>query len=365
MSMEKSRELSGQAVKLARETGDPHDLIEALKNQLHALSGPDDIDELLAVTREIVELSPAQLVHIAFARYHALLFKGDMAGAAQTLDDVAEASHATRYRDGIWHCERLRAQQAFHQGDFEKAETAFRELFVESRRLRLPYGKRFFIAQTMALMQERAVLTGLPFTEREFESGLDFVTSLPSYKAHEARTLFDVGRPQEARQTFEAVAQSGLENIPRDMGILNTLANLSVAAISLEDRPRAETLYALMLPYPKHNTPNGFDLALGSVSYFLGKLAQLLGRRKEALSHLEDALVTNGAWGYAPHLARSQVALAELLAEDGARSSRQRASALLSEAMATARRLDMAPLLGEGERFRERMTAAGGSSRAR
>jgi len=372
LTIEKSRELSGQAAQLARQTGDPRDLIEALKNQLHALSGPDDIDELLAVTREIVELSPAQLIHIGFARYHALLLKGDMAGAAQALEEVAEASHTARYRDGIWHCERLRAQQAFHAGDFEKAETAFRELFVEARRLRLPYGKRFFIVQTMALMQERAVLTGLPltglpFSEREVQSELDFVmvTSLPMYKAHEARLLFNIGRPQESRQSFETVAQSGFENIPRDLGLLNTLANLSVVAVALDDRRRAETLYGLMQPYPKHNTPNGFQIVLGPVSYFLGKLAQLLGRPKDAMAHLEDALASNAAWGYAPRLAHAQVALAELLAEDGARSSRQRASALLADAMVTARRLDMAPLLADGERLRERMTATGGSSRAR
>jgi hypothetical protein len=229
----------------------------------------------------------------------------------------------------------------------------------------LPYGKRFFIVQTTALAQERAVLTGLPFTEREFQSELDFATSLPSYRAHEARMMFNLGRPQETRRIFEEIAQAGFENIPRDLGLLNTLANLAAVAVALGDRRRAESLYALMRPYPKHNTPNAFDMCLGSVSYFLGKLAQLSGRPKDAAAHLEDALVTNAAWGYAPHLARAQLALAELLAEESGRSTRQRASALQAEAMETARRLDMAPLLAEGERLRERMATAGGTSRAR
>jgi tetratricopeptide (TPR) repeat protein len=365
LSIEKSRELSEQAVKLARESGDRDDLLEALKNSVHALSGPDDIDDLLKVTSEVVELHPSSVVHIGVARYHALLLKGDMAGAEQTREDVAEVCQSLRYREGLWHCERLRAQGWFHAGEFEKAESAFRELFVESRRLRLPFGKRIFIVHTLALAQERAVLTGLPFTEREFRVELDFAASMPSYRSHEARLLLAVGRLQEARAAFEEIAEGGLENIPRDLGLLNTLANLSLVATALGDRRRAETLYALLRPYPMYNTPQAFDMCLGSVSYFLGKLAEFLGRPKEAAAHLEDAIATNAAWGYAAPLARSQVALAGLLSEDGSRASKQRASALLGEAMETARRLDMAPLLGEGERLRESMAEAGGSSRAR
>jgi DNA-binding winged helix-turn-helix (wHTH) protein/tetratricopeptide (TPR) repeat protein len=364
LSMEKSRELSKQAVKLARETGNRDDLIEALKNSLHALSGPDDIDELLATTNEIVELHPLQAIHIGFSRYHALLLKGDMAGAGQTLQELGEVSHTSRYREGLWHCERLRAQRAFNEGEFEKAESAFREMFVEARRLRLPYGKRFFIVHTIALAQERAVLTGLPFTDREFQSELDWVP-LPSYRAHEARLMFDLGRPRDARERFEEIARAGFENIPRDLNLLNTLAVLTTVAVALDDRNRAEALYALMRAYPKLNTPNGFGMCLGSVSYFLGKLAQLLGRPKDAATHFEDALVTNAAWGYVPHLARTQLALGELFAEEGGRATRQRANALLAEGMETARKLDMAPLLGEGERLRERLAPAGGTSRAR
>src|SRR4029077_17170855 len=98
LSMEKSRELSQQAVKLAREGGDRADLIEALKNSLHALSGPDDIDELLETTSEIVELHPPSAVHIGFSRYHALLSKGDMGGAERWLEELGEISHTSRFR---------------------------------------------------------------------------------------------------------------------------------------------------------------------------------------------------------------------------------------------------------------------------
>jgi DNA-binding winged helix-turn-helix (wHTH) protein/tetratricopeptide (TPR) repeat protein len=364
LSMTKSRELSVQAVNLARERGDRDDLIEALKNSLHGLSGPDDIDELLNATSEIANLNALQVPAIGFARYYALLLKGDMVGAEQSLEEITEVSNASRYREELWHCERLRAQRSFHAGDFEKAEPAFRELFMESRQLRLPYGKRYFVMHLLALAQERAVLTGLPFTERDLRSELNWATSLPSYRAHEARLLLDVGRPEEARAALEEIARSGFENIPRDLGLLSTLANLSLVAVAFDDRVRGESLYALMRPYPMHNTPNGFGMCLGSASHFLGKLARLLGRTTEALSHFEDSIAANAAWGYAPRHARSQVALAELLSESGSHSSRQRASALLREAMATARRLEMVSLVGEGEALQARIANGEASSRA-
>jgi tetratricopeptide (TPR) repeat protein len=360
LSMKKSRELGEQAVKLARESGNRDDLIEALKNSLHGLSGSDDIDKLLEATREIGRLDPPSVSNVGFARYYALLLKGDMAGAEQSLEEVAEVSNASRYREVVWHCERLRAQRSFHAGDFEKAESAFRELFMGSRQLRLPYGKRYFVMHLLALAQERAVLTGLPFTERELRLELDWAASMPSYRAHEARLLLDVGRPQEARAAFEEIAQRGFENIPRDLALLNTLANLSLVAVAFGDRGRGESLYELMRSYPMFNTPNGFGMCLGSVSHFLGKLAQLLGKTKEALVHFEDSIATNAAWGYAPRHARSQVALAELLSENSSRSSKQRASALLREAMATARRLDMASLVSEGEGLQARVATSHG-----
>jgi hypothetical protein len=95
------------------------------------------------------------------------------------------------------------------------------------------------------------------------------------------------------------------------------------------------------------------------VSYFLGLLAHLLWRVDHALEHLENALTMNARIGFVPQLARTQLALAHLLAEETGRGSRTRAAELVAEAGATARRLEMAPLLGEIERFRARTPTSG------
>ena len=56
LSIERSHELSMRAVELARARGDAGDLTQALISRLHVLSGPDYIEEALAVTGEILRL---------------------------------------------------------------------------------------------------------------------------------------------------------------------------------------------------------------------------------------------------------------------------------------------------------------------
>jgi hypothetical protein len=182
-----------------------------------------------------------------------------------------------------------------------------------------------------------------------FVAQLDWASAIPSFRAHWVRFLVEIGRIDDARETFEGIAADEFVGVTKEIGYLNALAHLSVVAVALGDRARAETLYSLLRPYPHHNTPNGFQYCLGSVSFFLGSLARLLGRSREAAGHLEDALAMNQRLGYVPQAARTQVALAELLGESSRLPDRARAGAMLAEAGATAQRLDMAPLAAQVE----------------
>ena len=67
----------------------------------------------------------------------------------------------------------------------------------------------------------------------------------------------------------------------------------------------------------------------------------------------------NERMGYVPATARSQVALGEILGESRRPQDGARAAALLVSAGATARRLDMAPLLAQIERSKSRLDGAG------
>jgi hypothetical protein len=94
----------------------------------------------------------------------------------------------------------------------------------------------------------------------------------------------------------------------------------------------------------------------------LGQLANLLERRSDAVEHLENALEMNGALGFVPQLARTQLALAEAMSEEGGKAVRARSIELVVEADATARRLEMGPLIAQIERFRARASVGANRS---
>jgi DNA-binding winged helix-turn-helix (wHTH) protein len=366
LTIEKSQELSARAVALARE-GTEEDLIEALKGRLHALSGPDHIDQLLEVTGDILHLD-AYLTSLhrgeaEVARYHAFLHKGDIPAALRAVDEIGRLGRVLRRPETLWHYDRDCAQLAFHGGDFQGAQTKFQDLAVRSRQLRLPYGKFFFIMQVLLLAYERGGVSTLQSSAREWRNEFQWASALPTFRAHEIRFVLEVGNVDEARRAFEAMAQAGFADITRELGYLNALAQLSLVAVALGDQDRGAVLYDLMKPYPHHNTPTSFGYYQGSVSYFLGQLASLLGRTGDAVGHLEDALAMNGAMGFAAQVARTQVALAGALSEEGGKAGRQRVTELVAEAHATAQRLEMGPLLAEIERFRARGNT--GASRVR
>src|ERR1019366_5939699 len=358
LSIERSKELSREAVALARQGDDVEDLIEALKGSLHALSGPDHIEQLLEAIDEIRHLGAYHASlnrgEAEVARYQAFLHKGDISAALETIEEIGRLGRVLRRPEMLWHYERHRAQMAFQRGDFQAAQTKFQELAVKSRQLRLPYGKFFFIMENLLLAYERTGISSLQSAVREWRTDFEWAWALPAFRAHELRFTVEVGNMEEARRAFDAMAEAGFENITRDLGYLNTLAQLSHVAVALADRERAEVLYELLRPYPHHNTPTNFGFYQGSVSYFLGQLANLLERRSDSVEHLENALEMNGALGFVPQLARTQLALAEAMSEKSGKAVRARAIELVAVADATARRLEMGPLIAQIERFRAR-----------
>jgi DNA-binding winged helix-turn-helix (wHTH) protein len=358
LSTEQSDELSARAVDLARRSGNADDLTQALTSRLHVLSGPDHIDAVLEVTGEILRLDPSSAAEVETVRYCALLHRGDMAASDVVLENYGRLAHTMRRPEAVWQHDRMRALRSLHAGEFDKADALFHELFVQSRRLRLPYGQIHYIMHAAALAYERMGLEAM--SSSGWRAELEWASAIPSFQAHWVRLLMESRHRDEARQAFEAMAKNGFVNITKDIGYLNALAHLSLVAVSLEDRERAESLYALLRPYPHHNTPNGFNYHLGSVSYFLGHLARLLGRISDAAGHFEEALAMNERMGSTPHVARTQAAFGDLLAIGPRRADRLRADALLSEAASTARRLEMAPLLAQVEGARARLAASVG-----
>ena len=105
---------------------------------------------------------------------------------------------------------------------------------------------------------------------------------------------------------------------------------------ALGERSRTAEVYEALLPYAEVNVVAGIGtLCLGSAARHLGKMAAVLGRRRDAADHFERALEANSSL-------RSPVLVAHTLLDwAGASGTGARAQRMIDEAAATADRLGL------------------------
>jgi hypothetical protein len=106
----------------------------------------------------------------------------------------------------------------------------------------------------------------------------------------------------------------------------------------VQDTASAQTAYKLLLPFSALNVADSPEQIRGSVSRYLAILAALLNRQEDATRHFENALQMNERMSTRPWLAHTQRDYAQTLIQHG---DGQRATELLTAALATYRELDM------------------------
>ena len=118
---------------------------------------------------------------------------------------------------------------------------------------------------------------------------------------------------------------------------------------ALGDATHAAALHDLLEPYADRNVAVGWaSVCTGSASRHLGQLADLLGRRDEAIDRFETALAMNERMRARPWVIHTQLDLARVLAQSPA--DRERATELFETALTEARSLGMPRLVATAER---------------
>jgi DNA-binding NarL/FixJ family response regulator len=155
----------------------------------------------------------------------------------------------------------------------------------------------------------------------------------------------ELGLTAEARAEFDDLARHNFVDLPRDGLWVTCITYLAEVCAFLGDADRAIALYQLLLPYARYNIVAGGGVACyGAGSRYLGLLAMTMSRRGEAEQHFKAALALNARMGATPWLAHTQHDYAILLLGRGQPGDRERAVALLNEALASARALGMRTL---------------------
>ncbi len=132
LSMAQRDQLSGEALELARASGDLGALRDALGARYWACLGPDRVAERVAIGEEMVSLGERSGDPLTVFTGHEALFGvhllcGNAAGADRALAECVRLADALRYRFVLFQARFFEGARAACSGDLDAAERIFRE----------------------------------------------------------------------------------------------------------------------------------------------------------------------------------------------------------------------------------------------
>lgn len=184
-------------------------------------------------------------------------------------------------------------------------------------------------------------------TARELGQLEDFAEQYPqtiAWRCKLASIYAQLGRSAHARQELDVLALADFSDLPRDASWLPSLSSLSEAVLFLDDVPRAQLLYKLLLPYAHRFVVLPALLSLGSASRPLGLLATTLSRFEDAERHFEHALTMNARIKAPIWVAQTEHDYAGMLLLRNRPGDRDKALELLNHAVAAAEELCLTAL---------------------
>ena len=292
---------------------DPEALVAALSAGLFVEWGRHDPRTGLATARRIARLAPDPATEAEAALW--------VLGFSLELGDLPEAERAVNTLDRL--AARYRQPALRHLAMSRRAVLLIlRGALDDGRRLALDARD---VAAAAGVPDADAVLwgslfavwrlTGLAEEDRaELERiAAELTEQSPLRYAHEAALVAILaarGEPSAAARFDRMIA--ALDDLPRDMVYLWTLALLANDCVVLGRTDAAERVYEALLPFAdRFVVPAGGVVCIGSASHELGRLAQLLGRpAADVRAHLRDAMAAHRAAGCPALLAASTAALA-------------------------------------------------------
>jgi DNA-binding SARP family transcriptional activator/tetratricopeptide (TPR) repeat protein len=349
--VDRRAELSSEAVEIARDAGDTSGLGFALVARHWSLWGPQNVQERLATSNDLLTLAErAGDERLAMQghrwRMMDLLELGDMDAVDIEIDGYMQIAARRRRLSDELYVHLYRAMRLLFAGDFEQAEIEGNEAARVGDRVQDTNTGNATLLLSLMHRRERGRLERLEGPVRFYA---DRFATIPGWRCVLAWLLADTGRPDEAREILDSFAADAFRGLPLDGIWLGAVAFLADAAAALGDATHAAALHDLLEPYADRNVAVGWaSVCTGSASRHLGQLADLLGRRDDAIARFETALAMNERMRARPWVIHTQVDLARVLAQSPA--DRDRATELFETALSEARSLGMPRLVASAER---------------
>lgn len=352
--------LSEEAVRVARRIGDPRTLASCLDARHYALWRPENVEERLVVAAELREVAeqtgdPELELQGAAWTIIDLMELGDIDGVDIQIAAVSKLADALHRPIWLWWASLFRGSRAQLDGRFDEAERLAQETLVIGQRGQAENALHYYAQEMYSIRREQGRLAEVEGAVRNF---IELYPAIPAWRSSLALLLIELGRPEEARAEFEAMATGGF-NIPRDANWLVAVTLLAEVCGALGDADRAPELYALIEPYAGRNIVVGRNATFnGCASWLLGLLAAAQGQYDRAERHYEDAQKMHAAMGAKPWYTRTQVVFAELLLARRGPGDVERAAEMLADAVVVADALGMVVLAERARRLVPAATSA-------
>lgn len=319
VSIEKEQ-LVQEAVSMARRIGEPHLVADALRAADVVLWTYEDVDERIAIARELLSLATETndpQVELA-ARAQLIgefLTKGLIHDADRELNTYEALAAKYQLPLNIWSATAKRAMRAYMGGELEKCEELIERARAIAQRSAPEVSRLNHLLQSFFILRTRDRLHEVEQTLTE--EAANHPTE-PFWQCLLAVVYADSRRYDEASEIIGKLLDQNPGTIPRDSYWLASLALLADASATSSDVAHSAALLALLRPHSSlFVCPGNHVIFLGPVSHYLGRLAMTLERWDDAAKYFEDARIAEMAAGTPIFEAHTQAAVAELSAMRG------------------------------------------------
>jgi DNA-binding SARP family transcriptional activator/tetratricopeptide (TPR) repeat protein len=309
----RSEALSAEAVATAAESGDAVAIASALGARHVALWRPDRVEERLVVADEMVVAAGAAGDRGAELQAHNwrvcdLFELGDMVGWREEVLRHARLAEELRLAAFQWYTPLWTSVDAMLAGRYDEAERLTAEAEAAGTRAGDRNAELFATLVRFGVQAQRGA-----FHEVDIAFVQDKISNSPAGIAYRGgHTWILAGRGEIERARSELAAVMALPHA-FDANWLSLQAECAEAAVLLGDPTHAAELYERLAPYAGRPATAGRAVTnYGAIDRHLGGLAALLGRRKDAICHLEDAIRLNEALGCTVWRADSQRRLTQV-----------------------------------------------------
>ena len=361
---DRRRDLSREAVAIARRCGDKAVLGQALHIYASAINEPATLRERIVLTAEQGMVAD-ELVSLetrwsaAYQRMGALLESGDLEGTSQMLARMKETASKLRQAFFSWATAHAAAMISVMSGA-ASAEEEVGAAFELGTAGGQPEAKMAYLSQLSVIRRDQGRHGELIEPLRGF---VDSFPHLPVWRVVLAGLYCETDQLDEARSEMSKLAASHFE-IPLDWTWASGVFSLGQICADLSDRKLAALYYPQVRPVAGQVGVTGIGLVCyGSLAFPCGQFAACLSQWGEAEEYFNQALAMNTGIGARPYVVRTLRAHAGMLLDRNAAGDAARATKLIEEGQTEADQLGMRRELVRLDRLRHRIDSSKGLGR--